>query len=49
MVLDSVFCVSKGIIELKAKGVYAGALIKKQRYWPKLVPGCIVDTHFGDK
>ena len=30
MVLDIGFCVAKGIIEIKAKGVYAGALINKQ-------------------
>ena len=39
VVLDSGFCVLKGVIELKKRGVFAAALIKKRRYWPKYVPG----------
>ena len=35
IILDSGFCVAKGITELKAKGVYAAALIKKRHYCPK--------------
>jgi hypothetical protein len=31
VVLDSGFCVAKGIVALKAKGVYTGALIKKEQ------------------
>ena len=49
VVLDSGFCVAKGITEIESKGVYAGALIKKQSYWPKGVPGDLIDTHFEDK
>jgi hypothetical protein len=30
IVLDSGFCILKGIIELKKKGLYAAALIKKR-------------------
>ena len=48
-VLDSGFCVLKAIIELKKKGVFAAALIKKQPYWPKYIPGGTIITHFGDK
>ena len=48
MVLGSVFCVAKGIIELKSKGVYVVALIKKRRYWPKVFPGDLIDTYFED-
>ena len=48
-VLDSGFCVLKAIIELKKKGVVAAALIKKQCYWPKYVPGDSIITHFQDK
>ena len=29
--------------------MYASALIKKQRYWSKLVTGELIDTHFEDK
>ena len=50
VVLDSGFCVSKGIVALEAKGVYAGALIKKHKYWPKGVPGApAIDRHFANK
>ena len=39
VVLDSRFCVLKGIIELKKRGVYTSALIKKCCYWPKNIKG----------
>ena len=39
---------AKGITELKAKVVYALYLIKKRRYWPKGVPGDLIDTNFED-
>ena len=39
VILDSGFCVVQGIVELLKKGVYAGAQIKKRRYWPKFVKG----------
>ena len=39
VVLDSGFCVLQALIELKKKGVYASALVKKRRYWPKYVKG----------
>ena len=46
VVLDSGFCVAKGIVALEVKCVFAGALIKKRRYWPKGVPGDLIDEHF---
>jgi hypothetical protein len=49
VVLDSGFCVLKGIIELKKMGVYASALIKKRRYWPKDVNGDAIASYFDDK
>ena len=49
VILDSGFCVLKGIIELKKKGVYAGALIKKRRYWPKHIRGDDIREHFANK
>ena len=49
VVLDSGFCVLDGLIELRKKGVFAGALIKKRRYWPKHVPGDAIDAHFEGK
>ena len=48
-VLDSGFCVSKGITALLEVGVYAAALIKKRNYWPKGVPGDAIDKYFSDK
>ena len=32
VVFDSGFCVLKGVVELEARGVYGGALIKKRHY-----------------
>ena len=48
-VLDSGFCVLKSLIELQKKGLYAAALIKKRRYWPKYIPGDEIIEHFKDK
>ena len=49
VVLESGFCVAKGITEIEAKDVYVEALMKKRRHWPKGVPGDLTDTHFKDK
>ena len=49
VILDSGFCVLQGIIELRKKGVFAAALIKKRRYWPKHVRGDEIASHFDDK
>jgi len=49
VVLDSGFCVVKGIIALRNKGVFAAALIKKRRYWPKFIDGNAIKAHFDDK
>ena len=49
VVLDSGFCVLKGIIELRKRGIYAAAVIKKRRYWPKHIDGEGVQLHFMDK
>ena len=49
VVLDSGFCVAKGITQHYYKGVYLAALIKKRHYWPKAVPGDLIDTHFENK
>ena len=37
VVLDSVFCVSKGITALLEFGVYAAVIIKMRTYWPRFV------------
>ena len=49
VVLDSGFCVSKGITSLLEFGFYAAALIKKRKYWPKGVPRDAIDKYFDDK
>ena len=49
VVLDSGFCVLKGIVELKKRGVYVSALIKKRRYWPKYIKGDDIKSHFDGK
>ena len=49
VVLHSELFVAKGIIELKDKGLYAEAIIKRQFYCPKVVPGGIIDTYFEYK
>ena len=49
VILDSGFCVLKGIIELRKKGVFASALIKKRRYWPKFIRGDDIKAHFDNK
>lgn len=46
VILDSGFCVLQGIIELAKHGVFASALIKKRRFWPKFIPGDEIKAHF---
>ena len=48
-VLDIGFYVSRGITAVLEFGVYAAALIKKRKYWPKGVPGDDIDQYFDDK
>ena len=47
--LDSGFCVSKGITALLEFGVYTSALIKKRKYCPKGVSGDVIDEYFAEK
>ena len=49
VVLDSGFCVLRAIIELKKLGVFAAAVIKKRRYWPKHVDGNAMNEYMADK
>ena len=35
VIMDSGFCVLKGLLETRKRGVYGSALIKKRRYWPR--------------
>ena len=49
LILDSGFCVLKGLIELAKKGVFAAGVIKKRRYWPKHIDGESIDAHCDGK
>ena len=35
---------SRGVVELQWKGVYRASLIKKEKYWPKGVPGAMIEA-----
>ena len=48
VILDSGFCVLKGLIWLRKKGIFDYAVIKKRRYWPSVVPGKDIEDHFGE-
>ena len=39
VIVDSDFCVLKGLIYFRNKFVFACSDIKKRRYWPYMVPG----------
>ena len=47
--LDSGFWVSKGITDLLGFGVYAAALTKNRKYWPKGVLQYDIDQYFSEK
>ena len=46
VILDCGFCVLKGFIELRNKGVFAYDAIKKRRYWTSIVTGKDTKDHF---
>ncbi len=48
-VLNSGFYVLRALIELKKKGVFTAALIKKRSHCPTLVPGDHTIDYFKDK
>ena len=49
VILDSGFSVLAALVELKKMGVYASAVAKKRRYWPKYVPGAAMEKYMKDK
>ena len=49
VVLDSAFCVSKGITALLEFGVYDATLIKKRKHRPTDIPGDAIDQYFAEK
>jgi hypothetical protein len=48
VVLDLGFCVLQALIKLKKVGLFACAVIKKQQYWPAMVPGDEMSQAFDD-
>jgi hypothetical protein len=49
VILGSGFCVLQALIELKKKGVFASAMIKKRRYWPKHIKGEEIKEYMATK
>eukprot|EP00957_Ditylum_brightwellii_P176348 13428119-Ditylum_brightwellii.AAC.1 len=49
IILHSGFCVHNATINLRKKGVFASALIKEQRYWPKHVDGEVIKNYMSTK
>ena len=47
--MDCGFFVLVRITAMHNFGVYGKSLIKKQRYWPKNVPGDAIDSYFANK
>ena len=47
--LDSGFCVSKGITAFLGGFFYAAAIVKKRKYCPKGVPWDTIYQYFADK
>ena len=48
LIIDSGFCVLKGLIGLIKKGLFAFFVIKKRRYWPSVVPSKYMEDHLGE-
>ena len=49
VLLDSGFCVLKGIVALRKKSVFATALVKKHWYWSKYVKNEAIKENFSSK
>ena len=48
IIIDSGFCVLKGLIKLRKKGVFACAVIKNIIYWPSMVPDKETEDNFWE-
>ena len=48
LILDYCFCVLKWLIQLRKKGIFACAVIKKRRYWTSVAPGKETEDHSGE-
>ena len=49
VIMNSEFCVTKGLVELQNKGLFGAVLIKKRRYWTANIKGDAIDAHFASK
>ena len=49
VIMDSGFCVVQALIELKKKGVFSSALIKRRRYWLRHIDGKEINMHMNTK
>ena len=48
-ILDSGFCILRGIVELSKVGLFVSELIKKRRYCPKHIKGEAIKAQFDDR
>ena len=48
VILDSGFCVLKGLVQLRKKGVFVYDFIKKRIYWPEMVLCEDTEDHFQE-
>ena len=48
VIMDSAFCQLRTLIAMKKRGLYATAVIKKKRYWPKHIKGDDMDEELKD-
>ena len=46
VIMDSGFCVLKSLTALASVGVFASAVVKKRRFWPKYIDGDGIDKRF---
>ena len=46
VILDSGFCVTKSLVEIRNKGLFETELIKKRIYWPSNIKGDAINAHF---
>ena len=49
MITDSGFCVLRGILETRKRGIYGSVLIKKRHFWPRGVHGDGTNEYFSIK
>ena len=48
VIIDSGFCVLKGLIQMRKKGIFACDVINKRRYHPSMVPGKQIEDNIGE-